>query len=117
MEDADKTRKTITVYVFLGVISVFYNRWIDGRPDRFMEKWTWATVVGGVLYTLGGVWLLDRRAAKLTFAAFCWSGAAMALGDIRRYVVRCRNGYRHVQEVLQHARGERTSGVAGHSGR
>lgn len=115
MNDPDKPRKPLTVYVFLGIISVFYNRWIDGRPDKFMEKWTWATVVGGVLYTLGGVWLLDRRAAKLTFTAFCWSGAAMALGDIRRYVVRCRNGYRRVQEVLQHAKGHGFARAAGES--
>ncbi|MBE2198404.1 MAG: hypothetical protein IAE79_07310 [Anaerolinea sp.] len=87
-------RKRVFVLLILAFGSYFYNRFIDSRDDEFMEKYTWATVIVGVLYTLVGVWFIDQRAARISFVAFCFSGAAMAVGDLRRYFIRRQNGER-----------------------
>lgn len=87
-------KKNVSVLLTLAFGSYWYNRFIDSRSDEFMEKFTWATVVVGVLYTLVAVWLIDRRSARISFVAFCFSGAAMAAGDLRRYLMRRQNGDR-----------------------
>lgn len=96
----ENDRKFWVVMVGLAVVSFWYDRlisWADKRNK--LEEWTWLTVVVGTAYTLLGVALLDRRAAWLCFRAFCFSGAAMAGGDIWRHLNRKWNGERLVMRV------------------
>lgn len=82
------------VYVWLFVLSLAYDRLIIRRGARgdWLEPYTALTVVAGVLYTLAGVWAVDRKAAVKTFWAFVFSGSPMIVGDLERYLERARNG-------------------------
>jgi hypothetical protein len=84
------------VVVILFGLSLLYDRGVIRRGDRagWLEPYTALTVVAGVLYTLAGVWAVDRKAAVLTFWAFVASGAPMIAGDLERYLERVRNGER-----------------------
>jgi hypothetical protein len=91
--------------VMLGLfgLSTLYDVLVIRRMDRdrLMEQWTWATVVFGVAYTLAAVALLDWKAARLVFIAFCFSGTPMSIGDLVRYLERKRNGDRVIREVTR----------------
>lgn len=78
----------------LFLISVAYDRLVIRRGDKqgWLEPFTALTVVAGVLYTLIGVWAVDRKAAVKVFWAFAFSGAPMIVGDLERYLERVRNG-------------------------
>lgn len=83
-------------WIFSGLflISLVYDRLVIRRGDRhgWLEPFTALTVVAGVLYTLAGVWAVDRRAAVKVFWAFAFSGTPMIVGDLERYLERVRNG-------------------------
>lgn len=81
-------------YLLLFVISLLYDRGVIRRGDRqgWLEPFTALSVVLGVLYTLIGVWAVDRKAAVKAFWAFVFSGSPMILGDLERYLERVRNG-------------------------
>lgn len=85
----------------LFALSLLYDRGVIRRGDRagWLEPYTAFTVVAGVLYTLAGVWMVDRKAAALTFWAFVASGTPMILGDLERYLERARNGDAALQEL------------------
>lgn len=78
----------------LFLISLIYDRLVIRRGDKqgWLEPFTALTVVVGVLYTLAGVWAVDRKAAVKVFWAFAFSGAPMIVGDLERYLERVRNG-------------------------
>ena len=100
----EKRRQGVRFWlVMLGlfVTSTLYDVLVIRRMDnsRKMEKWTWATVVFGVGYTLAAVALLDWQAARLVLVAFCFSGTPMSIGDLVRYVERKRNGDRAIRSV------------------
>lgn len=82
------------IFVALFGLSLLYDRLVIRRGDRqgWLEPFTALTVVVGVLYTLAGVWAVDRKAAVLVFWAFVASGTPMILGDLERYLERVRNG-------------------------
>jgi len=82
------------IYAVLFVCSLLYDRLIIRRGERqgWLEPYTAWTVVAGVLYTLAGVWAVDRKAAVKTFWAFVFSGVPMIVGDVERYLERVRNG-------------------------
>jgi hypothetical protein len=84
------------VAVGLFALSLLYDRGVIRRGDRqgWLEPYTAFSVVAGVLYTLAGVWAVDRKAAVLTFWAFVASGTPMIAGDLERYLERARNGER-----------------------
>ncbi len=81
-------------YIGLFVLSLAYDRLVIRRGDRagWLEPYTALTVVAGVLYTLIGVGMVDRKAAVKTFWAFVFSGTPMIIGDVERYLERARNG-------------------------
>jgi len=88
------------VMIGLFAASTLYDVLVIRRlDDRKMEKWTWATVVFGVGYTLAVVALLDWQAAKLVLVAFCFSGTPMSIGDLVRYLERKRNGDEAIRSV------------------
>jgi len=99
----DKKNRFWLIMLSLFGISVLYDRLVIKRMnhDQQMESLTWLTVVIGVAYTLFGVWLLDREAAKLAFVAFCFSGAPMSWGDIERYIEINRNGRQVMQNLTR----------------
>lgn len=104
------------VVVILFGISLLYDRGVIRRGDRagWLEPYTAFTVVAGVLYTLAGVWAVDRKAAVLTFWAFVASGTPMILGDLERYLERVRNGERVLVNLeAKYANGN--GGSAGHA--
>jgi len=76
--------------------SLLYDRGVIRRGERqgWLEPYTALTVVAGVLYTLAGVWTVDRKAAVLAFWMFVASGTPMIAGDLERYLERVRNGER-----------------------
>lgn len=78
----------------LFLISLIYDRAVIRRGDRqgWLEPFTALTVVAGVLYTLIGVWTVDRKAAVKVLWAFAFSGTPMIVGDLERYLERVRNG-------------------------
>lgn len=82
------------VAVILFGASLLYDRGFIRRGDRagWLEPYTALTVVTGVLYTLAGVWAVDRKAAVLAFWMFVASGTPMIAGDLERYLERVRNG-------------------------
>lgn len=86
--------REVLIYVLLILLSLVYDRGVIRRGDRagWLEPYTALTVVFGVLYTLLGVWLLDRKSAVQVFRAFVFSGAPMIVGDLERYLERVRNG-------------------------
>lgn len=94
MNKTEIGKKSLCVYGLLGLASVLYDRLVIRRGDRngWLEPYTAFTVVAGVLYTLVGVWAVDRKAAVVTFWAFVFSGAPMIAGDVERYLERVRNG-------------------------
>ena len=77
-------------------LSLLYDRLVIQRGDRqgWLEPYTAFSVVAGGLYTLAGVWGVDRKAAVLAFWMFVFSGTPMIAGDIERYLERARNGER-----------------------
>ena len=88
------SRKEGWIFSGLFVISLVYDRIVIRRGDRqgWLEPFTALTVIAGVLYTLAGVWAVDRRSAVRVFWAFVFSGTPMILGDLERYLERVRNG-------------------------
>jgi hypothetical protein len=58
--------------------------WLEAQG--YDEGYTALLVVGGVLVTLGGVALVDWRAAALVLAAFMLSGTPMVMGGWWRHV-------------------------------
>ena len=94
MNKTNRAKRTVSIYVVLGCTSVLYDRLVIRRGERngWLEPFTAFTVVAGVLYTLAGVWAVDRKAAVLAFWAFVCSGAPMIAGDLERYLERVRNG-------------------------
>ncbi len=95
----------------LFLASLLYDRLIIRRGERhgWLEPYTAFTVVAGVLYTLAGVWAVDRKAAVLVFWAFVCSGAPMIAGDLERYLERVQNGDR-VLISLEARHGTRCAG-------
>lgn len=87
-------KKERWIFSGLFLISLVYDRMVIRRGDRqgWLEPFTALTVVSGVLYTLAGVWAVDRRSAIRVFWAFVFSGTPMILGDLERYLERVRNG-------------------------
>ncbi len=85
-----------SVFSGLFVLSLLYDRLVIRRGERhgWLEPYTALTVVAGVLYTLAGVWAVDRKAAILAFWAFVCSGTPMIIGDLERYLERVQNGDR-----------------------
>lgn len=93
--------KRAAVLGTLSAVSVGYDLLIVRRaPTRWMEKYTWLLVVVGVLYTLGGLAVLDRRAARLALLTFVFSGWPMAAGDLLRWAERQRNGRAAVDSII-----------------
>lgn len=94
------------VMIGLFALSTAYDVLVIQRMDRgrMMERWTWATVVVGVAYTLAGVALLDWRAARLVLVAFAFSGTPMSIGDLVRYIERVREGDRVLNAVVRDTR-------------
>lgn len=80
----------------LFALSLLYDRGVIRRGDRagWLEPYTAFSVVAGVLYTLAGVWAVDRKAAVLAFWCFVASGTPMIWGDLERYLERVANGER-----------------------
>ncbi len=91
------------VFGGLFVLSFLYDRLVIWRGERqgWLEPYTALTVVAGVLYTLVGVWAVDRKAAVLAFWAFVCSGSPMIIGDLERYLERARNGDSALAELRQ----------------
>lgn len=101
-------KKATGARVFLLLTSLLYDRAVIRRGERqgWLEPFTALSVVVGVLYTLLGVWLVDRRAAVTVFWAFVFSGTPMILGDLERYLERVRNGDDALSSlVAKHGRG------------
>ena len=97
----EKRRRFWVIAITLFVLSSLYDVLIIRRLAREnkMEKWTWLTVVVGVAYTLAGVWLVDRQAAKTVFLLFCFSGTPMSIGDLVRWWVREQNGRQRLAAI------------------
>lgn len=89
-------------------LSTLYDILVIRRLSREnkMEKWTWATVIVGVGYTLVAFWFLDRQAAKRMFLLFCFSGAPMSIGDLIRWWEREQNGKRVLNGVQRVMNGD-----------
>lgn len=106
--DANSRGKVRFWLVMLGLfaLSTAYDVLVIRRMDkgRMMERWTWATVVVGVAYTLAGVALLDWKAARLVLVAFAFSGTPMSIGDLVRYLERVREGDRVLNAVVRDTR-------------
>jgi len=64
--------------------------YLDDRKDGYVAL----LVVAGVLVTLGGVALIDWRAAVLALVALAASGTPMVIGDILRTVRRRESAIR-----------------------
>lgn len=81
-------------YILLFFVSLLYDRGVIRRGNRqgWLEPFTALSVVLGVVYTLIGVWSVDRKAAGKAFRAFAFSGLPMIAGDLERYLERVRNG-------------------------
>jgi hypothetical protein len=77
----------------LFLLAVAYNgvvEWLE--PRGYDEGYTWALVVAGVVLTLGGVAVVDWRAAAVALAAFAASGLPMAVGSWWRHVRKRERG-------------------------
>lgn len=123
MEWKQKTMKTPKhsriLYAGLFVASLLYDRAIIRRGDRqgWLEPYTALTVVAGVLYTLAGVWAVDRKVAVMTFWAFVFSGSPMIIGDLERYLERVRNGDAALEHLAaRHGKGRGESQCADGNG-
>src|SRR5690606_21381708 len=71
--------------------------WLGDRKDGY----TSLLVVAGVLVTIGGVALIDLRAAGLTLAAFAASGLPMVIGDAARTVEKREKALRLMRLVAR----------------
>jgi hypothetical protein len=76
-----------TVLIGLFMTGWAYNSLIEYLSDR-IHGYTALTVVAGVLVTIGGMALVDWRAAAIALACFAASGTPMVIGDIARTVRR-----------------------------
>lgn len=86
------------VYGALFLFGFLYNLIVAYLERRgYDEGYVSLLVVAGVAVTLGGVALLDWRAAALTLGAFACSGFWMVVGSWWRHV-RAR---RRAQDLLQ----------------
>jgi hypothetical protein len=71
--------------------------WLGDRKDGY----TSLLVVAGVLVTLGGVALIDWRAAGLALAGFAASGLPMVIGDVARTVAKREKALRLMRLVAR----------------
>lgn len=96
-------RKNRTVaFAALSLISIVYDlMFIRRRPPAWMEKYTWATVVAGTLYTLAGLAIWDRQAARRALLAFVFSGWPMIAGDLLRWWERRNNGRSAIENIAR----------------
>jgi len=85
------------------MFGIIFNSLIDHMGDR-LHGYTAFAVVAGVLITLGGLALIDWRAAAIALACFAASGTPMVLGDIARTVRRRERAIR-VQQLFAEKRG------------
>jgi hypothetical protein len=86
------------VYGVLFVAGFGYNALVSYLERRgYDDGFTAPLVVVGVLFTIGGVALVDWRAALLTLGAFAASGFWMVIGSWWRHVT----ARRHSQEALR----------------
>lgn len=83
-----------TFWGVVGVLvgaGVLYNQLVGWMSRKgFLEPYMALAVVGGVLMTLGGVAVLDWRAALLAFLCFAASGAPMVFGSMGRFLAAYR---------------------------
>jgi len=92
----------IRVAILLFAFGFLYNRIVDWmEKNGYDEGYTAFLVVVGTLVTLGGVALVDWRAAALALGAFACSGFWMVVGSWWRHVQARRRG----QQALR--RGDR----------
>lgn len=75
--------------------------WLDERKDGY----TSLLVAAGVLITLGGVAMIDWRAAVLCLICFTASGGPMILGDIGR-AIRKREAAMRMMRLIATAQAE-----------
>jgi len=98
MNEIGNASGVIRVLAGLFVFGLLYNwavGWLENRG--YDEGYTSFLVVVGVLVTLGGVAVLDWRAALLTVAAFVFSGVPMIVGSWWRHV----QARRRAQDALR----------------
>jgi hypothetical protein len=90
----------ITVFLMLFLFGIGYN-WAVGEFERrkYLEGYVSLAVVAGVLVTLGGVAVIDLRAALLSLGAFAASGSPMIAGSVWRYIKARREEQQHVGQT------------------
>jgi hypothetical protein len=102
----------LVVFLALFVFGIGYN-WAVAEFERrkYLEGFVSLAVVLGVLVTLGGVAVIERRAAQLALGAFAASGAPMVAGSIWRYIKARWEEQKNARQAAAVAeRGERTAG-------
>ena len=91
-------RLIVTVLFGLFMFGLSFNALINYLGER-KDGYVAMLVVGGVLITLGGIALIDWRAAVLALIGFAASGTPMVLGDIARTVERRERNIRMMQLI------------------
>ncbi len=94
-------RTLYTIGIGLLALGIGYNMlvaWIERHG--YDEGYTAILVVVGTLFTLGGVALVDVRAAFISLGAFACSGTPMILGSWWRYARARRNAQRAMLEEV-----------------
>lgn len=79
--------QTLAVVLGLALFGILYNAligWMERK--RALEGYTAYAVALGTVVTLGGVALLDFRAAAISLLGFIASGFPMILGSSWRYI-------------------------------
>ena len=98
-------RNSGMVWVIFGILFLFgffYDRvvtWLE--RNGYDEGYTALLVVFGSLITLGGIAMIDWRAALLGLGAFASSGFWMVIGSWWRHVQRRRRGQRSQQDEVE----------------
>jgi hypothetical protein len=78
----------LAVYLFLFIFGYGYDKLIGiAEVKKWLEGFTWVSVIFGNLVTLiGAAFLIGIENSLLVLGAFCASGFFMSLGAIIRYV-------------------------------
>ena len=91
-------RMIALVLMTLFFFGLSYNSLVNYLGER-KDGYTALLVVAGVLITLGGIALIDWRAAALALAAFAASGTPMVLGDIYCTITKRERAIRMMQLI------------------
>jgi hypothetical protein len=89
------------VYFALWATGFMYNSLYDWAEQQgYAEGYVWAFVAGGVLFTLGGMAVIDWKSAMFVLGGFAASGFWMIVGAMMRHARKRKESQEAIRSEL-----------------